>query len=277
MNEEFQQQHGDLGELPEDIERERGELYPERGTSVPRQGLPHDISYQEDIRNQSSVLGSPKTESKVITTFDARPINAVDFYESGGTMGYGVPNASFTFQVPEGRIGILRKFRYEFSPIYPTIPAADILTSIQVSGITVAGFTNMQLGQYVPEWIDCYALAGEGQYITIFFQFSGTYPYVDVTLNAEFYGNLLISTGRQLEFEPGTEPHYSKVLSQPKQLVVKPATVSQPAKITGSVINPKTGKPAPVRGTYDRWYTFDSAGNIIGSVNGNQARNLLKG
>lgn len=277
MNEEFQRQHGDLGELPEDIERERGESYPERGNTAPIQGLPSDVAYQARIAEQKSVIGSPKTNSKVETTFDARPINAVDFYESGGTFGYGVPNASFTFQVPEGRIGILRKFRYEFSPIYPNIPFNNIVTSIQVSGITVPGYTGMQLAQYVPDWIDCYALAGEGQYITLFFQFSGAFPYAAVSLNAEFYGNLLISTGRQLEFEPGTEPHYSKVLSQPKTMIVKPLTVPSPAPVNGSVINPKTGKPAPVRGTYDRWYTFNSAGNIIGSVSGTQARALLKG
>lgn len=57
----------------------------------PYQPLPYDPAVQMDIAQQQqlrgkTVLGTTYSDSRVVTTFDARPINGTDFIKSGGTV-----------------------------------------------------------------------------------------------------------------------------------------------------------------------------------------------
>lgn len=80
---------GQLGELPEDILRERGELQ-SFGLEAPAPPPAWDQKYQQDVLKLPGVIGAPPDASQVVSTFDARPINAYDFIGNGGTLVEGV-------------------------------------------------------------------------------------------------------------------------------------------------------------------------------------------
>ena len=57
----------------------------------PYQPAPYDPAVQMDIVQQQqlrgkTVLGSIYSDSRVVTTYDARPINGTDFLANGGTI-----------------------------------------------------------------------------------------------------------------------------------------------------------------------------------------------
>lgn len=86
---EFEDREDGLGELPEDILRERGEL---DAFKLDAKAAPPawDQQYMHDVLKQPGVIGAPPDASRVVSTFDARPINAYDFLANGGTLVEGV-------------------------------------------------------------------------------------------------------------------------------------------------------------------------------------------
>jgi len=84
---EFENRDNELGDLPEDILKERKE----RGQNILSNdvGIPPDLAWQTKLRGQKEVLGSPATGAKVVSTFDVRPINAGDFNSIGAVIVTG--------------------------------------------------------------------------------------------------------------------------------------------------------------------------------------------
>jgi len=66
----------------------------------------------------------------------------------------------------------------------------------------------MNFGIATDRHVPCYVIVDSGQTISLLFNFDDYSQYTSGTTNVyvEFYGNLLVSTGRSLNFEPGTNP-----------------------------------------------------------------------
>lgn len=242
----------------------------------------YDPAYQIDVRQSGTFQaegkpGSIFSESRVITSFDARPINGQDFISTGGTFDGEPPYplacyANFT--VPQGQIAIVRGFMYEILPLYANIPADNITgqlivgnpaTAAGFNGTQVQGFQNFNLGQAIYDYQPCYVLVDQGQTVSMWLTFSGAYAglaHTDVTI--KFYGNLLLSTGRPLVYEPGFSdplPVYDqtrKMLKKEQELSVQPV-VPTAAKTGASIAIQPFSSPvsAPVESpTYyrRRWF-----------------------
>lgn len=137
------------------------------------------------------------------------------------TYAYGY----FNYQVPRGRVAVMRGFKYTLNTtfsgmvdsdvtasIYTGAPVADNGTVIVQRGIVTPEVENLRLGQFVDELIPVYVVAGEFQYISLIITFSATYIAAVDELNpvdfpgcdVKFYGQSLETTGRSINFEPGT-------------------------------------------------------------------------
>lgn len=167
--------HGQLGELPVDVRRERRETYEDEVSPMGPPGVIEEIPgspaqipeppppllpVPRDVMGQNVALvdtnkapfGLPAVNFLVQTTFDARPINGNDFrFENVLAIGPGedppVTSASVTFTVPPGRIAILRRVVWTphtiapFNPISTTDNGPDAIqsTSIVFARLAVAG------------------------------------------------------------------------------------------------------------------------------------------
>lgn len=173
----------------------------------------------------------------VISTYDARPINAVDFntYTGANKGGAANPDIGFDGQggpyftsstfylVQPGRVAVLREWQLllvpnEGEPIPeggPVIAANGtsnfrVTISFLVDGTFQEGMSglttwNTAFGDLFGE---CYILAQPGQ--TIEMRVTGgtqIFPTGSNWLQAlmSMHGNLLLSRGQQVEFEPGTD------------------------------------------------------------------------
>lgn len=229
-----------LGELPIGVARERRETYDDR-RDAPLYGEPGaqvDMPAPRDVQQQNRAFeratDAPAAEVYVDyvvqSTFDARPINGVDFQHQAffgldiGGDPPGNPNpVDVTFQVPAGRIGIIREFRWFADTILattfpgqPSFPedfddflrqSSPFRLGLLINGQVVRTYDQIfqQSGRRT-----CYAIAGESQSITLRFQantdFVGTgpnplasyFPSISVVMR----GNLLQSRGREQIFEP---------------------------------------------------------------------------
>lgn len=223
---------------PEEIESRNQPTMPE----------PYFPSKQADMmqtgvrtaEQKKAVLGTVPVESVVVTEFDARPINAYDWRSNGGVIANGdsetlIRGFYFNYTVPNGYRCIVRGYRYSLSSLL-AIAERDCITgkftvggaaatinpdNVQINGIDVAGMTNLLHGQSMTDFLPCYILADMQQVVTFIGIFSDDFAdelalvqdEQTVTINVELYGNLLLSTSRPLEYEPGLAtpiPTYDK-------------------------------------------------------------------
>lgn len=189
-------------------------------------------------------VGSPPTESLVTTVFDARPINARDFIftESRGeliTDGEQI----FSFAVPTGFRAILRQFAYNVTitgdnlyneygdcRLISNISGARLYTTLLVDSMPVPNYDNLSLPPF-NDGTPCYILADEQQTISIKFYLTPGGPFTYKNIDVELYGNLILSSGRPLSFEPGNIPRIEKwpvqtvfKNSESKPIPIKPIT-----------------------------------------------------
>jgi hypothetical protein len=205
----------------------------------PSEITPYSPDRQLDIRSQQSAYAPTvqdvlPTDSLILGTFDARPIGGEDFIkitsaEFNLTEGSSSGGAFFNYTVPIGYRAILRKFRYELSVPLLGLDPGDIVgkltnggpaysnpgvgTSPGTGGRNVLGFSDFEFGPVMADLQDTYVVADEGETIALILEWDSAGPVgiaMDPDLTfvlVEFYGNLIISTGRALNFEPGTNPN----------------------------------------------------------------------
>lgn len=108
-----------LGDLPRDIARERGEHHQGRGNS-PR--LPSDMRSVGEKQSglENAPLGSPVQDYDVRSVFDSRPVNGFDFNQSFSAnitpyAGGNFTNFGQSMVVPAGYIAVLREIEF-FQP-----------------------------------------------------------------------------------------------------------------------------------------------------------------
>jgi hypothetical protein len=187
---------------------------------------------QQQIARRPALPGLPPTDALVFTGFDARPIAGQDFISTNLATQTAsesqVTGYFFNYVVPDGSRGILRGFKYEFRPgiiitddINPDIvsrltvggPAYTNDSVPGVGGFNVDGFIDMRLGPSIPQLIDTYVIGDAGQVFSLIVNIPLASVALgeflldeDIQMFVTFYGNLLISTGVALNFQPGTNP-----------------------------------------------------------------------
>lgn len=219
---EFEQREKGLSDLPEDISLERNDNISNRNYIINRKGRSPDIEARINSNNKNKasneVFKSPLQETLVRTTFDARPINTIDF--SSTIIGIGDPAVSvvFNYTVPAGFVGILRGFKYrssinifglDFNPAFNvsriTVGAPGYVSALG-TGVTAGTndpqYTNMRYGDYMSDYMPCYIICPPSQTITLFLE-SNNVLYIGATWQAHFYGNLLLSDGVPSKMQPG--------------------------------------------------------------------------
>lgn len=175
-----------------------------------------DLMYQDEIAKAKSTPGNVYDESKVISTYDARPINAIDFVLSlTNTLNLSLGRRC-TFTVPPGIVAILKWFSFFIvspSTLNATIsvlgfevaPPSSINLSITLNGVPQPNYSNLMLGSYVKR-LPCYIIAPENSVINFDFIDPDTFDGSIMNVLLRVYGQHLISSGRPANFEPGNTP-----------------------------------------------------------------------
>lgn len=245
MNEEREKE--ELGELPEDLMRERNETQIADPPIYDPRRVPSDIDYQTGV-DQDSAKTPPGTltqGAKVVSTFDTRPVNTVDFLftatdlitvlsafaddppQPGTSPG---PIASFSFRVPEGRVALLRNIEVETNEQDLNKSAFFTLANnqfpwiyrIRVNGAGQTGYANIG-SLTLNKSFDTHVLADSENTVSLELAINeppgdisqtlfemGILGQYDFQIAVSFYGQLILSTGRPTQFEIG-EPSPTQV------------------------------------------------------------------
>jgi len=196
-------------------------------------GTEMDIAQQQFITEAHEPGQAPPSIGYVVTSYDARPIMAVDFQTQSGSnasdTGYipegNAPDpydtASVFYEVPQGYQAVLRDYQILIIPATgEPLPAPGpagpifgansesnfrIVISILVDGTFQQGVSGIvsYAGAFGDIFGECYVLANEGS--TIEFRISTnseSSSFWQALIN--LHGNLLLSRTRQLEFAPSS-------------------------------------------------------------------------
>ena len=219
-----------LGELPVSKRRERGEIYTgDRDRPVPGPGgtftlplsviksksyPPRDVIAQN--RAFAAATAAPELPEEnpfdITTTFDALPINAQQFQFSDLVFpdldpGFDPPvlRGTVTFTVPTGVNGILRGIRWQADQV---INEFGFDVTLLVRGSVHRTYEAMLLGQSMADFFPVYALAGPEQTFTLQFDSianAGPAGYGPLQIRAFMTGQLILDTGKELQYEPANE------------------------------------------------------------------------
>lgn len=217
----------------------RGSVYPEQ-ENIPSQRVPDRIPYAPSLGDlqRSSELQPPHPAAPpppgnqyVVSTYDARPINAVDFQTQSGTnaddTGFD-PDAgpyftsSIFYDVPEGRVAVVRDFHILMVPQQGE-PAGEtpcgilcpngasnfrITFTMFVNGVAQEGMSNI-VSWGIPfgdVFGECYFLAGPNDRIEFRVTGNAAGPgsaWFQALLS--LHGNLLKQQGNEIQYEPGSQ------------------------------------------------------------------------
>ena len=186
------------------------------GRSLPENIPPYDPVFQPDIaqaqkvRDTYTALGVPPSDSRIVSVYDALPINAEDFVISKYFVegGYASPQ-SITLTIPEGLVGIMRWFTIEvYSSVVDirgdsatTFNGAGNGVSLTVDGVAGKSYSLIDPfgGNPVIERFPCYLLAAARSVMALTFTFSA----ITGSLYMAFFGQLFVASGRPITHEPG--------------------------------------------------------------------------
>lgn len=168
----------------------------------------------------------------VISTYDARPIDCTDFntqsgsnakdtgYDGTTVPGTGYETSSVFFDVPQGRVAVLRDWHIlsvpQFGPLSASpfnangSAAMNVSISILVNGNFQLGYSSIR--SYALPFGDvfgeCYVVAEPGDEIEVRVDgglteaaIGGSWYQMLISL----HGQLLLAKGREATFEPGTD------------------------------------------------------------------------
>lgn len=231
-----EKEESQLGELTDALFRERGGFPPlarnpryQPGQYVPGQTVPPDIAYQGRVGKaveQFGEFGTVEQSTYVQSTFDARPINGVDFltkqkvriaFQNPNGAAVDVPG-EVSFIVPQGYVGILRGFAWSFNvPIFPrddndSFEMGIVSISVLVNNVAQNFYNDLDaFGANVANFLPTYIIAETGNEIKVRINLGNLNPagitnttLYDEDMTITLYGNLLLSRGLPAQFEPGS-------------------------------------------------------------------------
>lgn len=160
---------------------------------------------------------TPTEKVDVTSTFETRPINAQDFFKSGGTLVQSTTTllddtetGTFSFIIPSGFVAVLRSFAWEFEPVYTQNTIITATTGLTIDGAAVKFldvFNDLQITTSRP--VQTHVIVDENQTLeirsvrisNIAFAARGI-PVPDYV--ATFTGNLLQKRNLPANFEVGS-------------------------------------------------------------------------
>jgi hypothetical protein len=211
---------GLLGELPETLSEERGDLdgYSLRAAENNSPDMARAAQGRADERNTG--LGSPAMDYTVRSVYDSRPPSGKDFnlwfYTDTPICGTeDFSGFALCWQVPDGYVAVIRKVKILLDPTASVgFPYHGLLR------VLINGASNdpeiMRVGtgneNSVPvqltgipfrdgdDGVETFVIADQNQYVGV--DFPSYSPGITVQPYVGFYGNFLLKTGRPAMFEP---------------------------------------------------------------------------
>lgn len=187
-----------------------------------------DVAYQDTVNKQPSEPGNVSDSAKVVTVYDARPINAIDFTVIFNT-DTGSATQNFNMTVPAGIVRILKNFSFFMNGDGIATTLIDqfgqefgiglttnqgILFSISINGVRQPNYTNLNLGLYIKNH-PCYIIADSNSVVTFSFN-TPTELGNPASMILIVYGQDLLSSGRSINFEPGNVIQAPPVIKKPE-------------------------------------------------------------
>lgn len=230
---------GSLGELPEDLSEERGDL--ETYSTLAVGAMKPDViqGQRSRVDAKQTGLGSPALNFTVRSVYDSRPVNSRDFnlwfstINGGGCGANDYAGFRNCFYVPLGYVAVVRRIEVLFpdlpiAPLYNALIAVTVNGTIQdPDGMTVGGpvgvSTPAQLAGIPvlsPGDIETFVIADENELVGVRLTETAGYQAADAEILVGFYGNFLLKTGMpanaQIANLGGKAAH--AVTSSPKDL-----------------------------------------------------------
>ena len=232
MSEEREDEEKRLGELDEEHAYERGEAW-----NV-RQGGDRIIDLRRKPYGKKGAIGTVTQQTNVTSTFDTRPISAIDFVHTTIASDFMVGDANTVranpvaeYTVPEDRVAVIRGYAFMMHPFLSGLggaggflPSSDsiIHMSVRINSTSVPGYTGINYDSVVARYAPCHIICPPGSVVQFSFQITvptGVFVNTDpVNITFEMYGNLLKSRALPPEFEVGNlRPSKKKVQLMPEK------------------------------------------------------------
>jgi hypothetical protein len=187
--------------------KKKSPLY-QSGRGIPQSRIPPDQINQALSQSLAKDLVNvaPYVDANITSTYDARPINAIDFYRIDQVTSGANFTSSLFFTVPFGRVAILKNVGW-YAPslatanvygVYDTIKArADIL----IDGIFDNQYQNILYP--IADNLPVYVIAAAEQIIEL--RVTNTVGDAGFVAELSMYGQLLLASGSATNYEPGTK------------------------------------------------------------------------
>lgn len=169
---------------------------------------PADLLSQQRALDSSVSLANkaPVNVSSVVSSYDARPINALDF-EKFFIFPLGTaPNFSAQFIVPDGKVAVLKNVSWHLAgegyilDAFGLLSAVSFRVDILVDGIFDNQYQNLTFP--IADNLPVYVIANSGQLVELRI----TFPLGQInSAEIHLYGQLLLASGRATNYEPGTQ------------------------------------------------------------------------
>lgn len=200
-------------------------------TLTPPHGVPYSPDFQADIQDQQKyrdaprLPGAPDARPYVLTQYDARPINCIDFQKTfttaEQTAAAGATSALFAYSVPPGRTAVVRTVRVR---AYIDQNGGAAVRNATTGAPQVSLNLDMLLnGDVMPEWADLrvddavstptfasdvdiptYFVAPAESQITMRLTILSP-AHLFAFVMPTFRGQLILSDGVNIPSEPGTK------------------------------------------------------------------------
>ncbi len=216
---------GGLGELPEDLARERGDLDTYSLRAAENMSPDMASAQRSRVDAHDTGVGSPKIDYSVRSIFDSRPINSREFnlwfYGAQVEEGPGPDIAVFRkcFYVPSGYVACLRGVTVLAAPTQiPEFTNYDGLLGIAVDGsivdppqvevgpvVTNTGLTQINIPFQSNQEVETFVLADENSTVGLFLTVNSTIVIDSEDLQVGFRGAFLLKTGVPGQFQAANE------------------------------------------------------------------------
>jgi hypothetical protein len=199
-----------LGELPEELADERGDLdtYSEVGEISASSA---DVRIASEARDEAARTGSgaPQIDFNVRSIFDSRPVNGYDFNQFSSAELAGPGSTIVTsLTIPVGFIGVVRRVDFWLEPLIAAF-RSEITMTPRVAGLQVQNNLTYPVGNMLNEPMRAFYLADENQTLSFLITSAIALPALTIG-NIVVYGNLLLKTGVPTNFQianpAGTQP-----------------------------------------------------------------------
>lgn len=222
---------GSLGELPEDLSNERGDLNTYALRAAENMSPDMASAQRGRVDAAETGVGSPKIDYSVRSIYDSRPINSREFnlwFTAVGDDASAVQIEVFRncFIVPAGYVAVLRGVTILVGPpLIPDFTNYDGVLRIAVNGAIVdppdvtvgpefgapaSVLSQLEIPFQTNQEVETFVLADEAQTVGVFLDIGTASPEAD-NLQVGFRGAFLLKTGVPAQFQAANEAGRARV------------------------------------------------------------------